>query len=334
MDYWRPIFADKLCHRYLVSRNGEIWSVVYQKMMKSHLKGGYLAISLTDGIQNITFNIHRIVAITFLLCLDFNLVVNHINGNKIDNRVENLEWITQKDNVIHAVTNGLIKPYTKSVIQYDINNNKIAMYKSIQEAAKIVKCDASTISRVCKGEYKTAGGFIWRYENDYDGSSHYYDGTGRIHPKYPGYYVLSDGRIYGIKRRRYLKPQINLSGYSHVTISNNGIGTEVFIHIIVAELYLSKIPGKNIVNHKNSMRADNRVENLEWCTSSENSLHSYNNGRKISTRVVKQFSRNGEFIISYESAKIASTSTAIGIDTIRSCCQGKSKSAGGFIWTY
>jgi hypothetical protein len=107
--------------------------------------------------------IHRIVAETFLENINNKSCINHINGDKTDNRVNNLEWCTQSENMLHAYKTKLIKPSYKKVIQYDLYENFVKEWESIVDVEKILKINSSNISKCCKGKLKTAGGFVWKY---------------------------------------------------------------------------------------------------------------------------------------------------------------------------
>ena len=107
--------------------------------------------------------IHRLVALKYIPNPNNYPQINHINGIKDDNRVENLEWCTPQENTIHAYKNKLSK-IQKEVVQLDKNNNIICIYNSIREAERLCNLDGSTISKVCKGKNKTCGGYIWRYK--------------------------------------------------------------------------------------------------------------------------------------------------------------------------
>jgi hypothetical protein len=82
------------------------------------------------------------------------------------------------------------------------------------------------------------------------------------------------------------------NGYLFVGLRNKGVRKGWWIARLVAEHFLSKIPGKTLVNHKNGIKTDNRVENLEWCDNSENMKHAYAAGLNKGIRG-KRFSRGG-----------------------------------------
>lgn len=94
-------------------------------------------------------------------------------------------------------------------------------------------------------------------------------------PKYKGRYMINEkGEIFSLIRNRYLTPCINRSGYiESILIDKNGKRKNVKWHRAVAYTFLKKIIGKNSINHINGIKTDNRVENLEWCTTSENAIH-------------------------------------------------------------
>jgi hypothetical protein len=100
---------------------------------------------------------------------------------------------------------------------------------------------------------------------------------------YEGQYsVTKDGKIYSHKRRRFLKPT-NLKGYQRVKLrdsKNNQKRSEQLVHRLVAKTFISNPNNKLEINHKNYIRDDNRIENLEWCTRIENVRHSIVNRPK------------------------------------------------------
>ena len=93
---------------------------------------------------------------------------------------------------------------------------------------------------------------------------------------YPKYFVTKDGQIYSTyKRHRWLKPKLDKYGYYVVRLFINKHGYDKTVHRIVAETFLLNPEQKETVNHKNGIKTDNRVENLEWSTFSENNLHRF-----------------------------------------------------------
>lgn len=114
------------------------------------------------------------------------------------------------------------------------------------------------------------------------------------------YLISNYGRLLTLKYKgsnkpSIMKPATNKKGYLHTLIVCNGKLKPVTIHRLVAETWISNPFNKSQVNHINFIRADNRVENLEWCTPKENTLHSYNNGRIImpTNAPAMQGSKNG-----------------------------------------
>ena len=107
------------------------------------------------------YALHRLVALAFLENPENKEVVNHKDGNKTNNKLSNLEWVTTKENCLHKYSANLVKKFTRKICQYDLENNKIKEFNSIKEAEDELKIQ--TIKKVLYGEQKTAGGFIWKY---------------------------------------------------------------------------------------------------------------------------------------------------------------------------
>ena len=119
---------------------------------------GYLWVSVAPK----QYLLHRLVAKTFIPNPENKEQVNHIDGNKINAHVSNLEWCTNKENSQHAHDNGL-HPNTKTIIQYDLNMNKINEFKSQIDASRQLNIRHDLISRCCYNKQKEAGGVIFKF---------------------------------------------------------------------------------------------------------------------------------------------------------------------------
>lgn len=95
---------------YIIDTNGNIYSKNYGKYLKPYSNGnGYMMVRLVNNEGKKPFKIHRLIALQFIPNIDNKKFVNHKNGIKNDNRIENLEWVTHSENIKHAYLNNLIK---------------------------------------------------------------------------------------------------------------------------------------------------------------------------------------------------------------------------------
>ena len=130
--------------------------------------GLYYTVSLSKNGVKKSHNVHRLVAEHFLYRPEGTTEVNHKDGNKHNNNVNNLEWVTQKNNLLHAMNTLGVHPFGKPprrVKCYDLEGNFITEYPSVSAAARSTgKRNARVgITLSCQGEYKTAHGYIWQY---------------------------------------------------------------------------------------------------------------------------------------------------------------------------
>lgn len=142
--------------------------------------GKYLRVSLYKNKVHKFYMVHRLVAISFIPNPYNKPEVNHLNGNKFDNKASNLEWCTSSENKKHAFKLGLnkgSKPWkgkngfdnhsSKAVLQYNPESKKIIrIYGSIAEASRNTGCLPSKIVKCCKGTAKHTHGMYFRYMED------------------------------------------------------------------------------------------------------------------------------------------------------------------------
>lgn len=263
---------------YIISNKCNVINTATKKQLNKNIKMGYYYVSMKKNgeTKDKKFRVHIIVAKTFIPNDDMmKKFVNHKNGNKLDNDVSNLEWITPQHNVIHAYENKLIKPFERKVSKYDLEWNLLETYKSIKEAAERCNIDDAGIVKVCKGNRQTAGGFRWKYHEIFDNENIYDISIESMKPipNFPNYKISLNGKVYSINYKKFLKTQINADGYETVQLQNNGIKQDFLVHRLVATGFIQKTENRNYVNHKNGNKLDNNVENLEWVTNSENMKH-------------------------------------------------------------
>lgn len=160
----------KSLKRTIIRKNGKKQTFQERILKPCKNNKGYYIVSLDGELHTI----HRLVAENFLE----NLVVNHKNGIKTDNRIDNLEFIAQKDNCIKTWKQGLCENVRRSaynqkhkrdiktsraVIQIDANGNIINSFVSIREAEEKTGIHNSLIIGVCQGKHKTTHGYKFKY---------------------------------------------------------------------------------------------------------------------------------------------------------------------------
>ncbi len=150
----------KSLERY-VNRRGSRKLFVREIILKQHLNFGYSIICLKH-IN--TYRVHRLVGFAFISNPENKPQINHKNGIRNNNRVENLEWCTNSENQIHSFEIlGRISEARKPVIQYDKNSNILNTFKSLTIASKFVNKSVSVISRSCKYGFQTREGYKFKY---------------------------------------------------------------------------------------------------------------------------------------------------------------------------
>ena len=270
IEEWRIIEQSS---NYEISNCGEVRNKTTNNILKSGLLGGYLTITLITNNKKVILKIHRLVAESFLVCNDETYVVNHKDGNKINNRLENLEWVSRSENAKHAFRLGLNKGKKIKVCQYTLDNVFIREYDSPSYVENEMGIFSTHILSVCRGNRKTAGGYIWKYVDGYIEPEPVPDG--KIMTEFPNYIITNDGKVYNSQRKRYLILKNHVNGYMGVSLSNEIKNKSYNVHRLVALLFLDNPNNYPEVNHIDFDKTNNKVENLEWISKSDNIKHNY-----------------------------------------------------------
>jgi len=155
---------------YSISEDGVITNYFYKKVpfeMSTHkTERGFERVHLRKEGKLKTFLLHRLLAIHFLPNPQGHKIINHKDGDKRNNVLDNLEWCTQSDNGKRNYASGVISQ-PKSDMAFRARKvvcvERNIIFGTVNEAAKWVgRCTASVIS-ACKGRAKTCGGFTWKY---------------------------------------------------------------------------------------------------------------------------------------------------------------------------
>ena len=178
-EIWKDIQGYE--GKYQVSNLGRVKSLNYNNTCKERIlipckkPNGYLCVVLSKNCICKKFYVHRLVAQAFIENPDNLPQVNHIDENKLNNRVENLEWCSHEYNTNYGTgiermlkTRKLrnCKKAEISVIQFTQANKFIKEYPSIKEAERCTGINRGNLCSCCKGRYKSAGGYIWKYKED------------------------------------------------------------------------------------------------------------------------------------------------------------------------
>lgn len=171
--------------RYKISNLGRLKRCAYVKKHESgkrikmtdkivttnYDRKGYIKVTLCEKDKRFTTSIHRLIARAFIPNPENKPHVNHINGKRDDNRIENLEWATAKENIVHSYLvlkrkhncTGMLNKGGKKIGVYDKDGNLLKEYPSQMQAQRETGINAVNIGQVCRGESKSAKGLIFKF---------------------------------------------------------------------------------------------------------------------------------------------------------------------------
>lgn len=178
-EIWKDI--EGYNGKYQISNMGRVKSLVdnhgkfREKILRPSNDGwGYLFVYLYKGGEHKMHKVHRLVLMAFNPVADMdNLQINHIDENKTNNNLSNLEWCTCKENCNHGTRNDRVSEKNTNgknsipIVQLSLNGHYIRSYKSSRDAQRIEGFNHSHIIKCCKGKYKTHKGYRFMYLSEY-----------------------------------------------------------------------------------------------------------------------------------------------------------------------
>ena len=185
------VYKGQVTH-YYITNTGELYNSSTKNWLQGQIsKNGYRTYHISiDGIKKRLYA-HRMVAETYLPTKDYNLEVNHKDGNKLNNTVENLEWVTSKQNKIHAIENNLRDNTLVKVYCFDKNKKLVCVYPSISAACQVNHYNDSWLREQLNREVKTLShGYYWSKTEDNSFETKKVNGIG----KKIGQYTI-DGKL-------------------------------------------------------------------------------------------------------------------------------------------
>ena len=241
MNYTEKLFIKLVNeeHKFSTSKEGKIYSNKTKKEI-GHLDHGYYRITHTENKKMYQIKIHRLVYLLYKGEIKKGCIVNHIDGNKLNNHIDNLESITYSKNIDHAYKIGLIKKRGKKI-------------KNTEEIPEINK-PKTKITEIT-GKYEQKEKYMLQLV---------YDGILRF---------TEDGEKIIRHDTNNLLGNVIRNGYKYVNFKNY----TMLVHRLIYLIFIGPL-GDERVNHKDGNKLNNHKDNLEITTNAKNIQHAYDTG--------------------------------------------------------
>lgn len=332
-EFWKSLDIINF-GKYEISSYGKIRNIRTGKIRSSYISDkGYHKCSIYDNDGNSkSVYIHRLVALAFIgPCPLEGYTIDHIDRNPSNNYYRNLQWASCE--IQASNRNNTSTKKGRPVNQYSLGGKFIRKWNTGIEAGSALNIHSTSITAVCKGKRQSAGNFKWRYADEVDLID------GEIWKSIP-YTEYGDVQISNMGRIKYSEGRISTG------IINEGYCTTILKHIqtgktrnfLIHRLVMATFIGISdlIVNHKDGNKTNNKLENLEYVTVSENVLHAYKtNLMKPNCSPVIRINKSTGEQTKYSTIRDASFQNRLTPTSISLQCRGKSASNDNlYEWKY
>lgn len=249
---------------------------------------------------------------------------------------------------------GSENPDSKKIYQYDMNWNLINIFGSMGEASRTTGCARQNILKACRNSkfsfLKSKWSFLFRNEFEFLEKENERESVDLSEflpiTEYEEYFISKDGRVWSTKSNRFLVSSINAVGYYVITLMKDRKEKAMLMHRLLGVMFIQNPQNKPEINHKNGIKHDNSIENLEWVTPSENIRHSYDELGRVhsnigmfgfrhnNAKIIYQY-KDGVCIDAFFGINEASRKTGINRSTITNAFySNRNSKAAGYIWKY
>lgn len=161
-EEWRNVYGYE--GLYEVSNYGRVRRKDNSAVLDGNVNSyGYKTVGLSNYYGRKNVKVHRLVALAFIPNPECKRNVNHIDGNKLNNYVNNLEWATHGENISHAMNILGVDYSSKPVVQLSKSGNFVAIHKDISHAARMMGGHSQHIGACCSGSVPSAYNFCWKF---------------------------------------------------------------------------------------------------------------------------------------------------------------------------
>lgn len=315
-----------------ISKKGEMFNK-YGKEITKRIRNGYYVISINKKQHYL----HRLLSQLFIKNPNNYKIVNHKDGNKLNYNLKNLEWCTHSQNTQHAYDNNLMTKTFRKIIQTDMNKNIINTFNSIKDAVEKTNCSESFISCCCRKKYTNSiknKCWFYYYDEFHNEIKNITEKEYKIIEGFNKYEISKCGEIRNVKTKKILSQYMSSDYYSILLSDNNKKRHTFRVHRLVALTYLKNPNKYKLVNHKDGIKTNNNVNNLEWCNHSQNVLHAMNTRLNNSRKIIHQIDKDDNIINIFNSIKDASTKLQLNTSAISRVCNGIYKHTKGYIFKF